>query len=260
MSGFASSILLPRGNGCQRFCGGLSTSASMSKTSKEITALADKLYARRENLEGVRESAELLKDATTDYEALWRASRAHFFLGQEAHDKMEARRAYLSGIDAGRLAVRVSDNRVEGHFWLGVNLALLAQVEKSFGALELALRAKRELHRAVSIDASYHAAGPLRVLARLESKLPRIFGGGTRRARAHFEEAIRLAPSNTVTRLYFAELLLQSGDTTRARAELEAVITITFDPSWAFEIKRDQERAREMLLTSGLRTDVEGGR
>jgi hypothetical protein len=149
---------------------------------------------------------------------------------------------------------------VEGHFWLGVNLALLAQLEKSFGALRYALSAKRELKRAVSINASYHAAGPLRVLARLESKLPRIFGGGTRRARAHFEEAIRLAPSNTVTRLYFAELLLESVDTTRARAELEAVLAIPVDPAWAFEINRDRNRAREMLLTSGLRTDVEGAR
>jgi cytochrome c-type biogenesis protein CcmH/NrfG len=72
-------------------------------------------------------------------------------------------------------------------------------------------------------------------------------GGGTSRARAHFEEAIRLAPSNTVTRIYFAELLLERGDTQRARAELEALLALPFDPAWSFEIKRDRERAREML-------------
>lgn len=231
----------------------------MSKTLKEITTLADRLYAGRENLEGVRRSVDVLKDAPGDYEALWRASRAHFFLGQEAGDKDEARAAHLSGIDAGRQAARIFDNRVEGHFWLGVNLALLAQLEKTFAALRHALGAKRELKRAASIDASYHAAGPLRVLARLESKLPRIFGGGRVRARAHFEEAVRLAPSNTVTRLYFAELLLESGETTRARAELEAIMAIPFDSAWAFEIKRDRKRAAEMLLTSNPRTDVEAG-
>jgi uncharacterized protein (TIGR02996 family) len=74
-------------------------------------------------------------------------------------------------------------------------------------------------------------------------------GGGAERALAHFEEAIRLAPSNTVTRLYFAELLLQRGDAERARAELETLVAIRFDPAWAFEIKRDQARAREMLET-----------
>jgi uncharacterized protein (TIGR02996 family) len=219
----------------------------MSKTSKEITALADKLYAGREDLDAVRRSLKLLNDAHADYEALWRAARAHFFLGQEARDKHEARASHLYGVDAGRLAASVFDNRVEGHFWLGVNLALLAQLEKPLGALRHALDARRELKRAVSLDSSYHGAGPLRVLARLESKLPRILGGGALRARAHFEEAIRLAPSNTVTRLYFAELLLENGDATRARVELAAILAIPFDPAWAFEIKRDQKRARGIM-------------
>jgi tetratricopeptide (TPR) repeat protein len=220
---------------------------SMSKTSKEITAAADKLYYERERLDGVRRSIELLHAAYDDYEALWRGARAHFFLGQEAHDCLEARAHYLSGIDAGKKAVRAFDESVEGHFWLGVNLALLAQLENPFRALRHVLQAGRKLRRAVSLNPAYHAGGPLRVLARLESKLPRLLGGGAERARAHFEEAIRLAPSNTVTRLYFAELLLERGDTARAGKELEAILAIPFDPAWAFEIKRDQARAREIL-------------
>lgn len=219
----------------------------MRKTSKEMRALADKLYDGREQLSGVRRSLELLQEAADDYEALWRIARAHFFLGQEAHDKAEARAHHLAGVDYSRSAVRACPRRVEGHFWLGVNLALLAQLEKPLGALRAALGAKRELKRAVAIDPTYHAAGPLRVLARLESKLPHLLGGGAVRARSHFEEAIRLAPSNTVTRIYFAELLLECGDTERARAELEALLAIPFDPAWAFEIRRDQKRAREII-------------
>lgn len=219
----------------------------MSKTSKEITAHADRLYEEREQPEGVRRSIELLNEASGDYEALWRKARAHFFLGQEARDKREARAHHHAGIDAGRSAVGAFDRGVEGHFWLGVNLALLAQLEKPFGALRHALKAKRELHRAVAINPAHHGAGPLRVLARLESKLPRLLGGGAKRARLRFEDALRLAPSNIVTRLYFAELLLECGDTERARAELQAVLAIPFDPAWAFEINRDQTRAREIL-------------
>lgn len=196
----------------------------MSKTLKEITERADQLYEERAELKRVRRSIELLRAATGDYEALWRMSRAHFFLGQETGDKVEAGAHHRAGIEAGRLAVRALAMGVEGHFWLGVNLALLAGLLKPLRALRQALRAKRELRRASSLDASYHAAGPLRVLARLESRLPRLLGGGHARARVHFEEAIRLAPANTVTRLYFAELLLESGDTTRAREELEAVL------------------------------------
>lgn len=219
----------------------------MSKTSEETLALADKLYEGRERLSGVRRSLELLQNASHDYEALWRLSRAYFFLGQEASDKSEARAHHLSGVDVGRRAVRACGARVEGRFWLGVNLALLAQLENLFMALGHALRARRELMRAASLDSSYHAAGPLRVLARLESKLPALFGGGKLRALAHFEEAIRLAPSNTVTRLYFAELLLEGGDVARARAELETILATPPDPAWAFEIRRDRTRAGELL-------------
>ncbi|HEX8177404.1 MAG TPA: TRAP transporter TatT component family protein [Pyrinomonadaceae bacterium] len=219
----------------------------MPESSEEIRAIADKLYDGREQPGSVRRSLELLGEAADDYGALWRLSRAHFFLGQEARDREEARSHHLAGVDAGRRAVRVSGAAVEGRFWLGVNLALLAQLEKPLSAIRAALGARRELKRAAEIDPAYHAAGPLRVLARLESKLPRILGGGKNRARAHFEEAMRLAPSNTVTRIYFAELLLECGDAERARAELEALLSVPFDPAWAFEIKRDRERAGELV-------------
>lgn len=219
----------------------------MPETLKEILKVADTLYAGREEPEKVRRSLQLLEESPDDYEALWRIARAHFFLGQESKDESEARAHYLSGIDAGRRAVRASEGSVEGRFWLGVNLALLAQLEKAFKALRLALGARRELKRAVSLNASYHAAGPLRVLARLEAKLPRLFGGSRKRALSHFEEAVRLAPANTVTRLYFAEALLERGERERARYELEALLAAPFDAAWAFEIERDKMRAREIL-------------
>lgn len=220
----------------------------MPKSSEEIRALADKLYDGREQLDSVRRSLELLAEAADDYGALWRTARARFFLGQEARDKGKARSHHLAGVDAGRRAVRASRAGVEGHFWLGVNMALLAQLERPLGALRLALEARRELKHAVQLDAAYHGAGPLRVLARLESRLPRLLGGGRKLARAHFEEAIRLAPSNTVTRIYFAELLMECGESERARAELEALLSFPFDPAWAFEIKRDRKRAEEIML------------
>lgn len=219
----------------------------MSKTLKEITTSADRLYDERHEPHRVRQSIELLRERPADYDALWRLSRAHFFLGQEATDKAQARSHHGDGVEAGEKAARALEVGVEGHFWLGVNLALLAGLEKHIRALLYAWRAKRELQHAVLINPSYHGAGPLRVLARLESRLPPLAGGGHKRAQAHFEEAIRLAPANTVTRLYYAELLMERGETNRARTELETILTIPLDPAWAFEIKRDRMRAREIL-------------
>lgn len=234
----------------------------MNHTLSELIARADALYAAREDLENVRESVKLLQAAPASdaYEANWRLGRALFLLGQEADEHAQARAYHAQATQFSQRAALAEPSRVEGHFWLGVNLALLAQIEKPLNALRHALQAKRALRRAVRLNPAYHAAGPLRVLARLEHKLPRLFGGSPARSRAHFEEAARLSPSNTVTRIYFAELLLDSGDTPHARAQLEAVINAPLDPDWKFETKRDQRLAQEMLISLDRQRGVGGAR
>ena len=221
----------------------------MPASPEEITRRADMLYAAREERENVRASLGLLQRvlAPTDYEVLWRLGRALFFLGQEAQHRRDARSYHAQGVQASERAARLKPERVEGHFWLGVNAALLARLENPFHALRHALRARRELERAARIDPAHHGAGPLRVIGRLQHKLPRFLGGGRERARASFQRAIEIAPASTVTRLYFAEMLLEMGNADQARIQLEAILNAPPDPAWMFEIKRDQRLAREML-------------
>ena len=195
----------------------------MNQTLSNIAKRADSLYAAREDLENVRESVRLLQaaHAPDDYETNWRLGRALFLIGQESKQAAEAREAHALAAHVCKRAARSEPSRVEGHFWLGVNLSLLAQTENPINALRHARQAKRALQRAARLDPAYHGAGPLRVLARLEHKLPRLFGGSRTRSRAHFEEALRLAPANTVTLIYFAELLLDERDQRLAQEMLK---------------------------------------
>lgn len=210
---------------------------------------ADQLYGGRNDIRKVEESVGLLEKANRDsFEVAWRLARAKFFLGQESASRERAARFHGEASKAGRRAARERPERVEGHFWLGVNLALVAQCESAARAIVHALKAKRELQRASEIDPAYHGAGPLRVLARLQHKLPRLLGGGRQAAAKNYEKAIAIAPNNTVTRIYFAELLLETGDEARAHRELEAVLQVAPSPEWAFEIERDQELARNRLI------------
>lgn len=221
----------------------------MNSTLAETIRRADALYDARSKTENVRASVSMLQEPVyaCEYEAAWRLGRALFFLGQEAQTRDETRRHHARAVTYCRKAARLQPERVEAHFWLGVNLALLARVESPFKALRAALGARLSLKRAVRLDAAYHAAGPLRVLARLQHKLPRLLGGGKTRARANFERAIQLFPANTVTRLYFAELLMETGDRERARAELEILLHTPTDAGWAFEAARDRQLARQLL-------------
>jgi len=228
----------------------------MTKSTQGIIEQADALYAAREETNRVRRSVELLQPraALGNYEAAWRLCRALFFLGQEAHDESEARRFHECAVIEGKRAINAAPESVEGYFWLGVNLALLANFENAFRAAHHALRAKRVLSRAAQINPAYHGAGSLRVLARLLHKLPRLLGGNTNRALVLFERAIELAPSNTITRLYFAEMLLETGAIAPARTQLEALLNAPLDPAWAFETTRDRRRALELLQKIDPRT------
>ena len=213
-----------------------------------IIKQADDLYANRQRIEDVRASVAILESSgTNEYEILWRLGRARFFLGQEAPARESARSHYYQGVDACEQAVAITPGRVEGHFWLAVNLALAAQLQLRVPGIGRARRAMRELRQAIQFDSAYHGAGPLRVLARVQHNLPRLLGGGFSRARTNYEAAISLAPENTVTRIYFAELLLESGERDLGRAQLEFVLNVSIDPGWAFENERDKRIAKEML-------------
>lgn len=217
---------------------------------QKTVSQADELYSQRHRIENVSASVAILESEAArgnDYEIQWRLGRALFFLGQEVGHKESARAYHFQGTVRGEQAVIAEPGKVEGHFWLGVNLALLAGCEARWVAIRHALRARRELQQAIKIDSTYHAAGPLRVLARLQQKMPRWPGRGSGGARANYEKAINLAPANTVTRIYFAELLIELREQDLARAQLEFVLDAADDPNWAFEIERDRRIAREML-------------
>ncbi len=211
---------------------------------------ADELYRQRGEVGLVEESLALLSGVRSHpfkYAIEWRLSRAYFFLGQESASVAVTKDHHLKGIEAGERAVSSESKRVEGHFWLGVNLGLAAANNRSFGSARFALRAMTQLKTAIAIDETYHGAGPLRVLARLGQRLPWWLGGDKEQSVRNYERAIALAPTNTVSRIYYAELLADFGQLDRAREQLEFVIATPLDPEWIFENKRDKRLAEELL-------------
>ena len=252
------------------------------KRADELYALRE----RSENVSESVAILEQGKANGSEYEVKWRLGRAYFFLGQVfcrggtpwppsvstepsskkrfsilvlvgrprsaaptdvCNNRKASRDFFSKGILVCEEAVAENPFGVEAQFWLGVNLALCAETKWPFAAVQYCLRAKRAMHRAIRLDPSYHAAGPLRVLARLEHRLPKYLWGGTARSRAHYEQALSLAPDNSVTRVYFAELLMELGEKDLARSQLEQILAGPNDPAWNFEIQRDRRTAQDIL-------------
>ena len=211
---------------------------------------ADELYRRRTEPEAVKESVTALASfggGNKRYEVQWRLARALFFMGQEADSADAKRLLHRTAMVAGNRAVALNPERVEGRFWLGVNLALFAEIAGGLRAALALLRARRELQRAAAISENYHGAGPLRVLGRLHHKSPRILGGSRKQSRRYFDRALEIAPKNSVTLLYASELAIDCGERDRAERMLEKIIESPLDQEWEFENRRDRRLARELL-------------
>ena len=116
------------------------------------------------------------------------------------------------------------------------------------------LRGRNELKEAERICAQYHGAGPLRVLARLYHKSPKLLGGSNRKSLEHYERALSIAPENSVTLLYAAELAIDDRDFNRAVALLTKLISNSNDPDWEFENRRDRAVAQQLLEDLKTRT------
>jgi hypothetical protein len=216
----------------------------------DLIEIADQTYRRRGDVTASSSSslAERLAprldvsiEGSTLYELEWRLSRGLFVDGEQRPE------LYAMGALHGRRAVELNGGRVEGHFWTGVNLALHAEARQGLRGVLALLKARGELRRACAISEEYHGAGPLRVLGRLEHKSPKVLGGSLARSRRYYERALAIAPMNTVTLIYAAELEIDRGRHKRAAMLLETVISLPIDPDWEFENIRDKTLAKSVL-------------
>lgn len=164
------------------------------------------------------------------------------------HVSQPERRGFLeSGIDAARQAVALDPNRPEGHFWLAANMGTLAE---SFG-LRAGLRyrgpVKQELETVLRLDPSFMNGSADRVLGRWYDRVPGLFGGSNRKAEAHLRASLAYDEHSIVSRFFLAELLIDQGRKSEARAELQKVLDAPVNPEWAPEDAEYKEHARTLL-------------
>ncbi|HKQ04837.1 MAG TPA: TRAP transporter TatT component family protein [Blastocatellia bacterium] len=220
-----------------------------------VIGRADELYRKRAQPGAVRESVMILSGArggNERYEVQWRLARSLFFLGQEAPEPASQSQLYAAGIGAGERAITLNPERVEGHFWVGVNLALFAESHGGLRGLRALRWARAELKMAARVNEAYHDAGPLRVLARLSHRTPRWLGGSLRKSEKYYDRALEIAPHNSVTLLYAAELALEKKQPERAQLLLEVLLSLPNDADWEYENRRDRDTARRLLKRMAL--------
>jgi len=137
---------------------GAPESAPLSEQARQ----ADVYYQQRQDAENVRKALTLVRDATAtnpqDYEDWWRVAMFTNFLARRA-TAAEKSRLLDEGIEAGKKAVVLSPNRVEGHFWLGANYGLAAEAGGFLQGLHLVGDIRSEMQTVLKLNPEYQEAG-----------------------------------------------------------------------------------------------------
>jgi len=201
---------------------------------------ADRLFTYGEQPARDREALAVLEDAVksspNDFNLLWRAARAAYYVDNE--DKAVA--FALS-------AIRVDSTKPDGHFWLAAGYGGIAEKRGMFKALTLISKVRSGMETVVRISPGYEHANAYLALCELDRQLPWVLGGNTKRAVTYCEQGLRLEPSNLDLKLALARTYNEAGRKTDARRQLEELIALPVGSLRPTAEKEVQNEARKML-------------
>jgi tetratricopeptide (TPR) repeat protein len=185
--------------------------------------------------------------ASRDY-ILIELSRLYWIRG-ELGESSERQQNYEKGRHYADLLHQEYPRRVEGHYWLALNLGGLAEVGGAKRGLRLVPAIAAELKAAQALDETYDQAGPHRALGRLYFMAPPwpLSVGDLNESLPQLRDAVRIAPQNSTNHLYLAETLLQLGQTRQGYRELERVLRSTHHAMWLQGLEEDRQQALRLM-------------
>jgi hypothetical protein len=208
------------------------------------------LYADRAHLASAQRAADewsgILTREPGNFEAAWKLARVDYWLGGHSKDS-ERRTHFEAGIAAGRKAAALQPKAPEGHFWIAANMGALAE---SFGlrqGLKYRKPIRESLETVLRLDPAFMDGSADRALGRWYFKVPRLFGGDRKLSEAHLRKSLSYNQDSTVSHFFLAELLEDEGRKDEARAELQRVLDVPANPTYAPEDRDFKDKARALL-------------
>ncbi len=189
-----------------------------------------------------------------NYETLWRAARAAAWLTDDERGGFAER-----GIQYAREAVGLDGKRVEGEYWLGVNVGQLARLKSSTKLVPEVVAAAK---LAAQADEKYDWAGPLRLLGATYARAPAppTSVGDLDEGLRILHHAVEIAPKHPLNRLFYCDALLRNKDYDAAERECQLVVQTPQAPDWARRLPEWQKDAEKKIRSAQrLRHQNAGG-
>jgi hypothetical protein len=212
--------------------------AGPAKTTAERISEADAFYAQRKDLANVRRGIIALREARTrdsgNYEAAWKLARLDYFLGSHSKDDAEREAAFRDGIDAGRTAVQVENNKPDGHFWLGANYGGSAEMSV-LSSLSSIQDIRTQMEKVIELDESYASGSAYLGLGQLYLKAPKVLGGDSAKAVQYLEKGLQFGKGNALLHLRLAEGYHALGRDQDAQKQIDFIFKMTPDAEYVPE-------------------------
>jgi tetratricopeptide (TPR) repeat protein len=226
-----------------------SPAADSSAAAQEVTQ-ADQLYAQRADLMQLRRGIVALRQALTqdpgNYDAAWKLSKFNYYLATHTDDTKGRDEAFRAGIESGKTAVRLQNEKPDGHFWLGANYGGAAQ-HSAIQGLATVGDIQNEMDTVLRLDQGYQNGSAYMVLGLVYLNAPEIVGGDPKKAVAEMEKGLPFGEPNAFLHLHLAEAYSKVGRNNDARRELKKILDMTPDPNYLPEYKEASADAQKLL-------------
>jgi len=212
---------------------------------------ADAAYAERTDLTKARMALEMYQKITESdaqsVEARWKASRAAWWVGDQVDNKKEKINLFTLGIEYAKDAIRLDNNSVEGHYWLGGNYGSFGETKGVLKSLALVKPIRQEMEAVVKLNPNYDGGAATRVLGVVDYKVPGFAGGNKKRAEERLLSAYAQDPKNPVTVYYVGEYYATIGKKDKAKDYLTLLQTLDVTTDNKPDLAVMQKKAAALL-------------
>jgi hypothetical protein len=195
-----------------------------------LLAQAENFFAERDHADALKQAVSLLessmKQDPSNYQVLWRLSKYNYYLSDRENDEATKIKLLKQAIECGKRAVGRDSKRPEGHFWLAVSYGSYAELKGVFSSLWLLRTIREEFETVFKIDANYENGSVYLALGEMDLRLPRLFGGNTRRGISRLESGLKVSPQNSELARFLGETYVKAGRNEEGSHLLQTVLTL----------------------------------
>ena len=210
-----------------------------------LMAQADAYWPQRTDLSKFKESIALynkvLEQDPENVEAMWKLTRAHYWLGEHTDSEDEKLAIFEKGTEYAKKGIDLKADCVDCYYWLGVNYGVYGEAKGVLKSLSLIDPIKDAMNKVIELDPEYSGGAAYRVLGRMEYKVPWVAGGSKKESAKYLEKAFELNPNSFLTRRFLAETYLGLKKKDKAESVLEWALTAP-EPTDPSEIE-DKKKA-----------------